>query len=169
MMQISGTCNDCGQCCGCETAPNRIGPLPRNYPDAVRNWDMDFLFNEKLIFKITDHPVRGGATYGGFSISTGTYYWRWVPGYGLCANLPPYDDADTWEPQCPVLQEVQPDGTYPCGIEDIEINMPGGKIAGNDIRASMGCRWLPDTMTDESWNQWITDHPNCSFVATPVE
>jgi len=166
---ISGTCNDCGQCCGCETAPNRTSPFPGNWPEAVRNWEMEFLANTHLIFKIVSHPVIGGAIYGSFKIATGTYYWRWVPGHGLCANSPPWADPNTWEPQCPVLMGAN-QGTYPCGIKDVTINMPGGPVEGNAIRQSMSCRELgmPPTMRDDEWEQWHRDHPACSYVATPV-
>jgi Fe-S-cluster containining protein len=167
---ISGDCNDCGQCCGCETAPNRTSPFDPLWPESVRNWEIDFLANTHKIFRIIGHPALAGTIYGRVRIGNVFYYWRWLPREGLVANLPPYADETTWAPQCPLLK-AESQGTYPCGVKGETLQIPGGgTMPGDELRQSLSCRELgmPPTMRDEEWEQWHSDHPACSYVATPV-
>lgn len=168
---VGGSCSSCGQCCGAESAPNPTSPWPATWPDGVRNWAIDDILSRLPIFKVTGHPAMQGPLYGSFKISTGQYYWTWVPGHGLCKNAPPWADNTSYRPECPVLMDEDTPGVYPCGIQDITINMPGGPVEGNDIREKQGCRELGmvgKTIRDEDWNSWITDHPACTLTGTVV-
>lgn len=156
-VQISGSCNDCGQCCGCETAPNRAPPFPPTWPEAVRNWTVQSL-NELVLFQITGHPDLGAPRAASVRIANKTFHLMWVPGVGLVADMAPWGDESTYAPQCPFLLP-ESGGVYPCGVEGTQ---------WDGIREAFGCRWLPDEMADVSWAQWTEDHPACSYVGTPV-
>jgi len=126
----------------------------------VRNWQIGVLSEAHPVFQITGHPDLGGSRYGAVRPigSNTTFRWIWIPGNGLCADSAPYGDENTYEPQCPFLTGPVA-GEYPCGIAGTAVEI---------IKTQMGCRWLPEFMEDASWQQWITDHPLCSFEATPV-
>lgn len=160
MLQISGECNDCGQCCGCETAPNRTGPFPKNWPEAVNSWQINVLRDAHPVFQITGHPDLGGLRFGSVRPVGGntTFHWIWIPGVGLVADAPPWGDESTYELQCPFLKSPV-SGVYPCGVI--------GTVA-EIIKTQMRCRWLPPTWDERSWNEWKTNHPDCSYEATPI-
>lgn len=159
MVLISGSCNNCGQCCGCPTAPNRASAWPRNWPAAVRTWDPAVRASVYPVFVVTGHPGEGGPQAGVIRLGNRNYRWIWVPSAGLCADAPPWGDPASYEPQCPLLGPVQGDGTYPCAVIGTQWEA---------IATQIGCRWLPETMEDEHWAQWIADHPACGYTATPA-
>ena len=153
-MQRMGACNQCGQCCGCETAPERGSPFPKTWPEAVRTWTVDDLSNT-VIFQITGHPDLGAPRYGAIKIGSPTFRWIWIPGVGLVADKAPWGDESSYEPQCPMLLP-ESGGQYPCGVEGTQ---------WDGIRSAFGCRdlGLPDELDEASAQQWVTDHPNCGI------
>lgn len=161
MLQKMGSCNNCGQCCGCETAPNRMSPFPRRWPEAVRNWTIASIEENAPIFRIIGHPSLGAQRQGTFRLGNNTFRWTWVTGHGLNANAPPWGDETAYEPQCPVLLPREPDGSYPCGVEGTEWEI---------VCDALGCRerGMPEFLEEASWEQYITDHPLCSLDYQPV-
>ena len=155
MLRKMGSCNNCGQCCGCETAPNRISPFPATWPEAVRNWTIASIEENAPIFKITGHPSLGAARQGTIKVGSFTIRWIWVVGAGLNKNLAPWGDESTYEPECPALMPGVA-GVYPCALEGTQWEI---------IRTSLGCReiGMPEYLDEGSWDGWITDHPLCSL------
>lgn len=159
MLQKHGSCNNCGQCCGCETAPNRMSPFPATWPEAVAKWTVESLVEGAPIFQITGHPDIGGPIAGVVRMNNKNWYWLWrlgQPDHGLVANAPPWADDSTYEPQCPFLDSGQA-GVYPCGAE--------GDVLGEVIRNNLGCReiGMPEFLEAEQWIDYLADHPLCSL------
>lgn len=103
----TGTCERCGECCTGEQG----FPVPRNWPDAVRNWKRldveEHLPHLSLLGLGEDEngKLMKIADYGNFNLPGHSVYWRWVMGHGLCTNLEPLDDENTYEAICPFLED----------------------------------------------------------------
>jgi len=160
----TGTCNLCGQCCGCETAPNRDSPWAKDYLWALRTWaDSDL----PGIASVLKPPANGGPVSGSFQIGTAQYQFIWVaePLHGLCKDLPPYGKTNNYARQCPLLM-TSPDGgqTYPCAAYQSATVIPTLGITVGQWWDSV-CGVMPP-MTLEDWQvqMWEANHPACSYT-----
>jgi hypothetical protein len=152
MYRITGSCNRCGQCCGAPGSPNQDSPWPNNWPEAVAGWRIDVLANVQPVFTITGHPALGGNTAFAVRVGNTTYRGIWVPGHGLCKDEPPYGDTSTFSETCPFLKNQLPDNSYPCGFE-------GTQYSAIPVQ----CTRMGEYIDDEGYNEWITNHPLCSY------
>jgi len=160
----TGECNMCGQCCGCETAPNRTSPWPACLIYALRDWaDSDL----PGITSVIKPPTKDGVLSGSVQIGTAQYPFIWVedPPDGLCKDLPPYGKTNNYARQCPLLMST-PDGgvTYPCAAYSSTTVIPTLGITVGEWW-NQNCQPLPSVrMLEEQVQQWETDHPLCSYV-----
>ncbi len=157
MLRIQGSCNRCGQCCGAPGSPNRDSPWPDNWPEVVKNWQIDVLGNTHPVFTVTGHPDLGGPRAFAVRIALRTYRGIWVPGHGLCADSPPYGDASSFEEMCPFLKSKRPDGSHPCAL------------AGTQWDAQyQQCMDMGELWTEKSVAEWQANHPLCSYTWVPA-
>ena len=155
MYLITGTCNDCGQCCGAPGSPNQDSPWPDTWPEGLRNWSQAGLDQINLL-KHIQLPTHGGDPYWTVRLGNVNYHGIWVPGHGLCKDSPPYGDILTFEETCPFLMDQEVDDSYPCALD------------GNPIfdEVYQTCRHeIAGKRVEEHWKmEWETNHPLCSYV-----
>jgi hypothetical protein len=157
MMQIQGSCNRCGQCCGAPGSPNRDSPWPNNWPEAVATWRISYLAETFPVFQLTGHPALGGEVARVVRINNKNYSLRWVPGHGLCKNTPPLNDPNTWEEQCPFLMDQLPDDSYPCALAGTQWN-----------QQYVQCMDMGEYWDEASVAEWQANHPLCSYTFVEV-
>lgn len=156
-----GSCNRCGQCCGADGSPNQLSPWPKNWPEAIRNWqytDFATVMGQAgvvgLQANIQNGTVEKVEDYGQFNIKGKKIQWRWVPNNGLCKNLTPPEDPDTWSHECPMLLPDPGDGSRPCALVNTK----------HEWMYTASC--FPEGplqfRTAAEVDQWTTDHPLCS-------
>ena len=155
-MLRTGSCNRCGECCTGEQGY----PVPKNFPDAVRNWlaeDVQVHIPHLSLVGLAE-GAQGELVrvtdYGNFNLGGHKVYWRWVFGHGLCTNLEPYDDENTYKTVCPFL-EKEKFGRRECSLvgtpySDWFLNMCGDMA--------------PEVFTQAEVDEWFTLNPGCSYV-----
>jgi hypothetical protein len=155
MLTRQGTCNLCGQCCGADGSPNQDNPWPDNWPGALERWDTDYLLSVYPMFSVFVHPAKGGELSGRARIGNQWHRFIWVPGEGLCKDLPPYGSTASYSLECPLLLPDPGDGTRPCALVGTEHGY---------IQQKMCEPRGPLEMTEEQATQWAADHPLCSHT-----
>lgn len=157
MKQRTGECNRCGQCCGAEGSPEQRSPWPGNWPEVLRGQRHEDLVSHMPLFALINFRPSDPDTqrYGGFALpGMGAFHWIWIPGAGLCKDLPPYGNPSTYSKECPLLLDDPGDGTRPCAL--------------------IGSQWEsvwrvmcepepPMEKTPEEVGVWQQRHPECSY------
>ena len=147
-----GTCNRCGQCCGADGSPNQTNPWPKNWPQAVHNW-------EELpnMIQVVGNPLDGDPPDYAILLGGKQYRSIWVNNVGLCKDLPTYGDDSSYSLECPFLADDPGDGSRPCAFTGTPLE---------EIRNSFVC--YPEGpqrfRTQEDLDQWNNDHPLCSYT-----
>jgi hypothetical protein len=95
--------------------------------------------------------------YGSINFTGDKIYWRWVPNHGLCKNLEPYDDPDTWSPECPFLLPDPGDGTRPCVFVGSKYEDEWLLVCGGEP---------PEDSSAEAVAEWQHWFPGCSYTWT---
>lgn len=166
----TGSCNQCGECCGAVTAPNPMSPYPKNWIEALRTWSLDdavTICPQLGMFGITNQGDLIGYSdpAGKYRIGGSQYYYVWVPGVGCCKDISTQHNGSSWNTECPFLLDDPGDGSRPCALVG----------TGDDGARKKFCRpeehaeYVPenDIWDDRSVAQWEADHPNCSYTWEP--
>ena len=165
-MNRVGECNRCGSCCSCE---GEGFPFPKNYPEAIRNW----LFSAIQI-KIPHYSILGlegqpdGSMeiltyYGNHNIEGNKIYWRWVYRKGLCKNLEPYEDGETYVSECPWLLDDTGNGRRECALVGTRFEPYWEPICWSAIDILGNPGMAPETFTPLEREAWLTAHPLCGY------
>jgi hypothetical protein len=156
MFTRQGSCNRCGECCGYPRSTNggQNNPWPNDWPESIRNWSPESIQTHLPILQFVDNMVN--TPNGNFTIQGHRCYWIWIPGHGLCIDLPAYGDPVSYDQRCPCL---------------------GDKQAGNDVPCRLyGTRYQPiwqamceatPPVTYERQSQvdnWFINCPSCSYI-----
>jgi hypothetical protein len=169
----TGTCNQCGQCCGAEGSPNPASPYPKNWPSAIRHWSLDdavTICPQLGLFGLQVLPgpdsdligIPAGEEIGRVKILGDRFYYAWTA-QGIRKDTSPAHDGTSTNQECPFLLDDPGDGSRPCGLV-------GGPEDGARFKY---CRpeehttdYDPakDLWSDRSVQQWQQDHPLCSYV-----
>lgn len=163
-----GTCNQCGQCCGADGSPNQASPWPRNWLTNRRNHQLSDWLNtwpQGLAFGLlpggTGKPVKSSEN-GTTRIAGGgaprDYHWVWVEGRP-CKDVSFSHDGSSHSLECPFLMDDPGDGTRPCGLVGTN-NDNDFKVACDD-RPGRGIP--PYELSQEAVDDWMQNHPLCSF------
>jgi len=160
MPQRTGDCEWCGQCCGADGSPNQISPWPKAWPEALETWEADVL---PSIVKMAGDPLHGGPSYYQVKIGGIMFYAIWVPGHGLCKDLPPYGDNTSYSLECPFLK---PDLHCGLAVAAPPIRDSAWAMCRNELVAG----YIPenDVWTDTQRIRWQTDHPLCTYTFLEV-
>jgi len=156
MFTRQGTCNRCGECCGYprSTDGGQNNPWPKTWPESLRNWTPESIAYHLPILQFSSDMVN--TPNDNFTIKGQRCYWIWVPGKGLCTDLPPYGDVSTYDQRCPLLASKEPDGTVPC------------RLIGTNQESvwNMFCEPVPPMQmeTQEQVDKWFTNCPSCSYT-----
>ena len=162
-----GTCNRCGQCCGADGSPNQTNPWPKNWPDAIKKWqyvDFEGVMGQAGVVGLQEDAITGEveqiADYGNFTLKGDTIDWRWVPNNGLCKNLEPAADPNTFSLECPMLLPDTGDGRRECVLV-------GSKYEWMYLGSGVCYPEGPEVFATQAMlDQWETDHPLCSHTWT---
>lgn len=152
----NGTCNRCGECCGFPRASDggQNNPWPRGWPSDIRNWSPESIQTHLPILQFADDMMS--APSGQFTLRGTAVHWIWVPGKGLCTDLPAYGDVATHDQRCPLLAAKQGDGTVPC------------MLVGTRYQEiyDLQCAPVPPILfeTQEQVDAWFTNCPSCSYT-----
>ena len=160
-MNRIGDCNRCGSCCSCE---GEGFPFPKNFPDVIRNWNAPDIKIAIPHYGIIGLSVddNGGLSiieyYGNHNIIGNKIYWRWVYRKGICKNLEPYEDQETYSNECPWLLDDEGDGRRECALV-------GNKYEPlwNATCNAYGDGMAPLVFTQAERDAWLTAHPLCGY------
>lgn len=160
-MNRIGECNRCGSCCTSEEG----FPFPKNFPDTVRNWqfsDIQVAIPHFAILGLEGQPdgsLQIVQYYGNHNILGNKIYWRWVHRKGLCKNLAPYDNAETYIQECPWLLDDDGTGRRACILEESPQYYDLWYAHCN----ANGDGLPPLEFTQEERDAWLANHPNCGY------
>lgn len=152
-MKRSGDCNQCGQCCGADGSPEQKNPWPRGWPGTLRTWKKE---NLPTLFELVKHPSLDATLRPdeSFNLDSKSYYGIWIPGSGLCKDLPPYGDIKTYSVECPFLIDDPGNETRPCAL-----------VGTRDSIWEEMCQPVPPIeKTEEQVTKWRIRHPLCSYI-----
>ena len=164
-MNRTGECNRCGSCCSCE---KEGFPLPKNFPDVIRNWnapDLKFAVPHYGVLGLEGQPdgsLQVITYYGNHNITGNKIYWRWVKGKGLCKNLEPYDSVDPHVSECPWLLDDEGDGRRECALLPKFAELQN-LICWSAIDGQGNPGMAPETFTQTERDAWLTAHPLCGY------
>ena len=155
-MQRVGHCTRCGSCCTSEEG----FPVPKNFPDAIRNWlVVDIEVNHIPHLNVlglgenTDGSLKRVSNTFQFNLVGHKVYGLWVKGHGLCKNITPLDDENTYELVCPFLEDEK-FGRRECSLVGPQYASFFTKLC-NDM--------APLEFTQAERDAWKTAHPLCGY------
>ena len=154
-MVRTGTCNRCGSCCTSEEG----FPVDKLFPDAKRNWNIT-----DIEYQVPHLSLLGLAedANGGLDISNRVFDFNlaghkveglWVESHGLCTNIVPLDDENTYELVCPFLEDEK-FGRRECALVGTQYEDFYTKLCGD---------MAPETFTQTERDAWLTAHPLCGY------
>ena len=152
----TGTCNRCGECCTGEQGY----PVQKDWPDAVRNWlavDVATHIPHLSLMGLGegDHgELVRIANHGGFNLSGHKVKFTWIPKHGLCTDLEPYGDGETYLTVCPFLK-AEKFGRRECALVGTQYEDWYTKTCGD---------MAPEIFTQEEVDEWFTLNPSCSYI-----
>lgn len=164
-MNRVGECNRCGSCCTSDEG----FPVPKNWPDAVRNWralDVESQMPHLSVLGLGERPDGGldivSRTFG-FNLTGHKVQGVWVYRQGLCKNIDPLDDENTYEKVCPFLEDEK-FGKRECSLMGTQYESFQTKLCG-DMAPLEFVKWIDDEKQDD-WlavEAWNTAHPLCGY------
>ena len=154
-MQRIGHCSRCGSCCSSEEG----FPVDKLFPDSIRNWNVaniEYQVPHLSLLGLTE-STNGGLDISNriFSFNLGGHkvYGLWVKGHGLCTNVVPLDDENTYELTCPFLEDEK-FGRRECSLVGTQYESFFTKLC-NDM--------APFEFTQGERDAWKTAHPLCGY------
>lgn len=168
----TGDCNQCGECCGSEGSPNQTSPWPSNWPSALRKWnlnDVNYVAPQLIMLGLKQLPsgdLGFPVVNGNFKIRNKQFYYAFGEnGHGIFKDLPPYDGTNT-SLECPLLMEDPGDGSRPCGLVGEAQETARQQFCRPETRPDYDP--ATDVWTQQQVDEWLTDHPSCSYVFQEV-
>jgi hypothetical protein len=170
MYRRTGTCNQCGECCGSINAPTPTNPYPKAWPEAIARWSLDDaneVCPQLTMFGISNQGDEIGYSqaYGSYSVQGSTFYYVWVPGVGCCKDTSAGHDGTSYNTECPFLD----DATKACGLVGTLDEGARSKFCRHeehqDFDPDIDIR--KDLCTRAQRDQWQTRHPSCSYIFVP--
>lgn len=173
VFQRTQACNQCGDCCGANgVSPNSVGW------EALRLWglaEVSESYNLWTLFGLGWNPVaeriQPESDFGSYKVKGKNYYFVWQelrPGKGHlpCKDTSPAHDGSSYSVECPFLQDDPGDGSRPCALQGSQDEGARTKLCRPEERPD----YVPenDIWSEQSVQQWQTDHPNCSYVFVEV-
>jgi hypothetical protein len=164
-MNRIGDCNRCGSCCNSEEG----FPFPKNFPDSIRNWqfsDIQIAIPHYGILGLEGQPdgsLQIVTYYGNHNIQGNKIYWRWIYRKGLCKNLEPYEDEETYVQECPWLLDDDGTGRRECALVGTRYEEYWETICWSAIDNQGNPGMAPEVFTEEEAIAWKTAHPDCGY------
>lgn len=173
MWRRTGTCNNCGDCCG----GNGLHNCSLGY-EYVRTWSLDDVsesYNMWMLFNLVQNPqteqIQPETDHGLTRITGKPYYWVWVelrPGKGHlpCKDTSAGHDGSSYSVECPFLKPDPGDGSRPCAL----VGSVDEGARWKQCRHEESPEYVPenDIWSDDSKQLWVEQNPNCNYTFVEV-